>query len=70
MLSRSKIFIIGNFFLLISIFSLEAFADSFDYNQYNNHGIVGLINTPTARLYEEGVHGVTIYGSDIDQKLR
>ena len=69
MLSRSKIFIIGNFFLLISIFSLEAFADSFDYNQYNNHGIVGLINTPTARLYEEGVHGVTIYGSDIDQKI-
>ena len=69
MFAKLKIVIIKNSFLLIAIFSLEISADSFDYNLYNNHGIVGLINTPTARSYDAGVHGVTIYGSDIDQKI-
>lgn len=69
MFSKLKIVINRNSFLLIAIFSLEISADSFDYNLYNNHGIVGLINTPTARSYDAGVHGVTIYGSDIDQKI-
>lgn len=44
-------------------------ADSFDNNFYNNHGVVGLINTPTARLYDESVHGVTFYDGSPDQKI-
>ena len=66
---KLKKIINGSLFTAITIFSLQVTADSFDNNQYNNHGIVGLINTPTARSYDEGVHGVTIYGSDIDQKI-
>jgi hypothetical protein len=44
-------------------------ADSFKTNIYNNHGVVGLINTPTARFYEEGSHGVTLYDGTPDQKI-
>ena len=55
--------------LLTFIYSLSTKADSFDYNIYNNHGTVGLINIPSARFYDEGVHGVTIYDSEVDQKL-
>ncbi len=52
-------------FLLISPVS----ADSFKFNSYNNNGIVGLINTPTARFFDEGVHGVTFYDGTPDQKI-
>ena len=44
-------------------------ADSFNYNSYNNHGVVGLINMPTAMLYEESVFGLTFYDGTPDQKL-
>lgn len=44
-------------------------ADSFNYNSYNNHGVVGLINMPTARLYEESVFGLTFYDGTPDQKI-
>ena len=44
-------------------------ADSFNFNSYNNHGVVGLINTPTARLYEESVFGLTLYDGTPDQKI-
>ena len=57
------------FVLVLTFFSLSGIADSFDYNTYNNHGIVGLINMPTARFSDEGVHGVTIYDSNPDQKI-
>ena len=43
--------------------------DSFLNNFYNNHGTVGLINMPTARSYNEGVHGVVIYDGTPDQKV-
>ncbi|MDC1074647.1 YjbH domain-containing protein [Gammaproteobacteria bacterium] len=46
-----------------------SYADSFDNNFYNNHGSVGLINTPTARFYDEGVHGITFYDGTPDQKI-
>ena len=36
-------------------------ADSFIYNSYNNHGIVGLINMPSARFFNEGAVGITAY---------
>ena len=44
----------------------KIFADSFDYNLYNN-GSVGLINTPS-EFYDESVHGVTFDGTP-DQKI-
>ena len=68
MLSKKKI-ICKNFFLILNFFSLSILSDSYDYNSFNNHGIVGLINMPTARLYDEAVHGVTLYSSNVDQKI-
>ncbi len=56
-------------FLILNFFSISLIADSFNFNTYNNHGIVGLINMPTARFYDEGVHGVTLYDSEVDQKI-
>ena len=44
-------------------------ADNFKHNNYNNHGVVGLINTPTARFFNEGVHGFTLYDGTPDQKI-
>ena len=44
-------------------------SDSFTYNSFNNHGVIGLINLPTARLYDEGSHGITIYDGTPDQKI-
>jgi hypothetical protein len=55
--------------ILVIFFSFNLQADSFDNNIYNNHGIVGIINMPTARFYNEAVHGVTIYNSDAVQKM-
>ena len=50
-------------------FSLTVLSDSFDYNNYNNHGVVGLINMPTARFFDESSHGFTFNFSDPDQKI-
>ena len=44
-------------------------SDDFLNNSYNNHGSVGLINMPTARFFEEGVHGITLYDGTPDQKI-
>ena len=56
--------------LLASILFINPiYSDSFKYNYYNNHGVVGLINTPSARFYNEEVHGVTIYDGTPDQKV-
>ena len=54
---------------LCFLLSIKVNADSFQYNTYNNHGIIGLINMPTARFYNESVHGVTIYDGTPDQKV-
>lgn len=54
------------FFLLLCS---KSFTDSFQYNSYNNHGVIGLINIPTARFYDEGSFGFTFYKGDPDQKL-
>ena len=50
-------------------FIVPLWADSFNFNSYNNHGVVGLINMPTARLYEESVFGLTFYDGTPDQKI-
>ena len=68
MFSKSK-YRIRKFYIVLFFSSIPLLGDSFYFNTYNNHGIVGLINTPTARFYDEGVHGVTVYGSDTDQKI-
>jgi hypothetical protein len=60
-----KIFLYISFIFLVTPLS----GDSFKYNSFNNHGSVGLINTPTARFYNEAVHGVTIYDGTPDQKI-
>ena len=44
-------------------------ADSFEYNSFNNHGVIGLINMPSARFYDEASHGITIYDGTPDQKI-
>ena len=56
-------------FFIILILSYDVLSDNFDTNTYNNHGVVGLINTPTARFYDEGVHGVTVYDGTPNQKI-
>ena len=43
--------------------------DSFTYNSFNNHGVIGLINTPTARFYDESSFGFTLYDGNPDQKI-
>jgi len=63
---------IRNFFLkslILLTLSTFAYSDSFENNHYNNHGSVGLINIPTARFFDEEVHGVTIYDGTPDQKI-
>ena len=57
------------FFLLLSVVSVYVSSDSFEYNSFNNHGVIGLINIPTARLYDEGSFGLTIYDGTPDQKI-
>ena len=57
------------FILLLIAFSNFTLTDSFENNSFNNHGSVGLINIPTARFYDEAVHGVTMYDGTPDQKI-
>ena len=51
------------------IFNPYLSGDSFNYNTYNNQGVLGLINMPSARFYEEGGFGVTFYDGTPDQKV-
>tara|TARA_B100000886_G_scaffold148536_2_gene100990 strand:+ start:1462 stop:3435 length:1974 start_codon:yes stop_codon:yes gene_type:complete len=61
---------IYNLLVLASLlFADKAFSDSFEHNLYNNYGIVGLIHTPTARTYDEGVHGITLYDGTPNQTI-
>ena len=55
---------------LFLIFSSQAIlSDSFTYNSFNNHGVLGLVNMPSARFYNESSFGFTIYDGDPDQKV-
>jgi len=56
------------FFLTIFI-NQNLYSDSFIYNSFNNHGVIGLINMPSARFYDEASHGITIYDGTPDQKI-
>ena len=55
--------------MLLSFFAQQSITDSFTYNSFNNHGSIGLINTPTARFYDESSFGLTIYDGNPDQKF-
>ena len=55
--------------IILFFFFLDVNADSFQNNSYNNHGSVGLINIPTARFYNESIHGFTLYDGNPDQKI-
>ena len=66
MLKASKIVYLSVIFLLIP----KALpSDSFKYNSFNNHGVIGLINMPTARFFEESSFGFTFNYNNPDQKL-
>ena len=65
---KNQFFIIKIFFLGL-VFSQYSLSDSFQYNTYNNHGVLGLINMPSARFYNESVHGITFYDGTPDQKI-
>ena len=54
------------FLLLIGNF---LFSDSIKYNNPNNHGVIGLVNMPTARFYEESSSALTIYRGEPDRKI-
>ena len=58
-----------NIIILIFSYYTNLLSDSFQYNTYNNHGTVGLINMPTARFYNEAIHGFTLYDGTPDQKI-
>ena len=56
-------------FLAFFLYIDNTHTDSFTYNSFNNHGVIGLINTPTARFYDESSFGFTLYDGNPDQKI-
>ena len=67
MFKCKKIFCAALIFLTLT--SNDVSSDSFQYNSYNNHGGLGLINLPSARFYDEGNFGFTLYDGSPDQKI-
>ena len=63
--------LINKFLILVSLVytNLLYSSDSYEFNLYNNYGIVGTIHTPSARTFEEGVHGVTVYKGTPNQTV-
>ena len=55
--------------LLIISSNQNLFSDSFIYNSFNNHGSIGLVNTPVARFYDESSYGLSIYDGSPDKKI-
>ncbi len=56
-------------YFLLTLLSQTVITDSIDYNSFNNHGVIGLVNMPTARLYDESTYGITIYDGTPAQKI-
>ena len=62
--------LIKKILLLISVIHIDSiYSDSYKYNLYNNYGIVGTIHTPSARTFDEGVYGVTVYKGTPNQTV-
>ena len=55
--------------LTLFFFSNFSIPDSFFYNSYSNHGVIGLVNMPTARIYNNSSIGLTLYDGTPDQKI-
>ena len=55
--------------LALGFIAQDLHSDSFLYNSFNNHGVIGLINMPSARFYDEASYGITIYDGTPDQKI-
>ena len=55
--------------LTLVFINQDLYSDSFIYNSFNNHGVNGLINMPSARFYNEAAYGITIYDGKPDQKI-
>jgi hypothetical protein len=63
---------VRNYFSILSVLvfiAQEIYSDSFVYNSFNSHGVIGLVNMPSARFYDEAAHGITIYDGTPDQKI-
>ena len=70
MMNKKNIRFIKNLILFAPLFFINlVHGDNYKYNLYNNNGIVGLINIPTARSFDEGSHGITVYDGTPDQKV-
>ena len=63
--------LINKFLIFVSLVYTNSIhsSDSYEFNLYNNYGIVGTIHTPSARTFEEGVHGVTSYKGTPNQTV-
>lgn len=68
-MSTNKIYEIALLILVQCMLLPFLKADSFNYNSFNNHGVMGLINMPSARFYDEGKFGFSIYDGSPDQKI-
>tara|TARA_B100001057_G_C22858871_1_gene953692 strand:+ start:2183 stop:4144 length:1962 start_codon:yes stop_codon:yes gene_type:complete len=56
-------------FFILAISVTQIPADNFKYNTFNNHGVIGLVNMPSARFNDSSVYGLTIYDGTPDQKI-
>jgi hypothetical protein len=56
-------------FLSLFIYTQNISSDSLKYNTFNNHGVLGVVNIPSARFYDESSYGITIYDGTPDQKI-
>lgn len=55
--------------IIFLFLSLSVLSDSITYNTPNNHGIIGLINIPTARSYSSPATALTLYRGNPDRKI-
>ncbi len=56
-------------FIFLTFFIPNLTGDNFNYNTFNNHGSIGIINLPSARFYDESSFGFTFYDGNPDQKI-
>ena len=56
-------------YLFLFFYNFTIHSDSFNYNTFNNHGVIGLINMPSARFYDESSYGFNLYNGSPDQKI-
>jgi len=63
--------LINKFLLFVSLVYTNSIysSDSYQFNLYNNYGVVGTIHTPSARTFKEGVHGLTLYKGTPNQSV-